>query len=101
LIADYDRIREHIERVVPGFDHYNLRVREPGGFHLPNPARQRMFKTPDGRAAFTVHHLPVHDLQPGQLLMMTIRSHDQFNTTVYGLSDAIGIHDAGGSADEQ
>jgi molybdopterin-dependent oxidoreductase alpha subunit len=93
LIADYDRIREHIARVVPGFEDYNQRVRQPGGFYLPNAVRERVFKTHSGRAEFTVHELPVHDLQPGQLLMMTIRSHDQFNTTVYGLNDRYrGIH---------
>jgi molybdopterin-dependent oxidoreductase alpha subunit len=87
LVADYDLIRDQIERVVPGFDSYNLRVREPGGFHLPNPPRQRVFKTPTGRALFTVHPLPHHDLGPDQYLMMTIRSHDQFNTSIYGLDD--------------
>ncbi|HKZ01685.1 MAG TPA: FdhF/YdeP family oxidoreductase, partial [Pyrinomonadaceae bacterium] len=93
LTNDYDRIREHIARVVPGFEDYNDRVREPGGFHLPNSVRQRIFKTPSGRAAFTVHDLPRHDLKPDQLLMMTIRSHDQFNTSIYGLDDRYrGIH---------
>src|SRR5258705_3610026 len=87
LIADYDLIREHIERVVPGFDDYNLRVRQPGGFHLPSPPRQRIFNSPSGRAVFTVHALPHHDLLPDQYLMMTMRSHDQFNTSIYGLDD--------------
>lgn len=87
LIADYDLIRDHIERVVPGFDNYNARVRQPGGFHLPNPPRARIFNTPGGRALFTVHDLPHHDLGDDQYLMMTIRSHDQFNTTIYGLDD--------------
>ncbi len=87
LVADYDRIRDAIERVVPGFDDYNQRVRRPGGFYLPNSARDRIFKTASGRATFTVHDLPQHDLQPGQLLMMTIRSHDQFNTAIYSLDD--------------
>jgi molybdopterin-dependent oxidoreductase alpha subunit len=87
LIDDYDRIRDHIARVVPGFDNYNIRVRRPGGFYLPNPARERIFKTPSGRAAFTVHELPKHDLAPDQYLMMTIRTHDQFNTSIYGLDD--------------
>jgi anaerobic selenocysteine-containing dehydrogenase len=65
----------------------------PGGFYLPNPARDRVFKTADGKAAFTVHELPSHDLQPDQFLMMTIRSHDQFNTSVYSLNDRYrGIH---------
>jgi len=93
LTADYDLIREHIERVVPGFDDYNVRVRQPGGFHLPSPPRQRIFNTPSGRAVFTVHALPHHDLQPDQYLMMTMRSHDQFNTSIYGLDDRYrGIH---------
>jgi molybdopterin-dependent oxidoreductase alpha subunit len=94
LVADYDRIRERIQRVVPGFDDYNRRVRQPGGFPLPNLARdRRQFTTTTGKANFTVH--PVHPvrLEPGQLLMMSMRSHDQFNTTVYGLSDRYrGIH---------
>src|SRR5262249_4174784 len=87
LIADYDRIRERIERVVPGFTEFNRRVREPGGFHLHNPVKQRIFKTPTGRAAFTVHDLPRHELEPDQFMMMTIRSHDQFNTSIYSLND--------------
>jgi anaerobic selenocysteine-containing dehydrogenase len=87
LVADYDRIREHIEHVVPDFDDYNTRARQPGGFYLPNPVRQREFKTKDGLAHFTVNPLPRIDLLPGQFLMMTMRSHDQFNTTIYGLDD--------------
>ena len=87
LVADYDRIRDRIEKVVPGFDDYNIRVRQPGGFHLPSAPSQRVFKTPSGRAVFTVHGLPKHDLLPDQYLMMTIRSHDQFNTSIYGLDD--------------
>jgi molybdopterin-dependent oxidoreductase alpha subunit len=88
LVADYDRIRARIERVVPGFDDYNRRVREPGGFSLPNLVRDtREFTTTTGKANFTVH--PIHrvPLAPGQLLMMSMRSHDQFNTTIYGLDD--------------
>jgi molybdopterin-dependent oxidoreductase alpha subunit len=87
LLANYDRIRDHIEQVVPGFDDYNRRARQPGGFYLPNPIRKLEFKTDDGRAHFTVHEMPRHDLKPGQFLMMTMRSHDQFNTTIYGLDD--------------
>lgn len=87
LSADYDLIREHIERVVPGFDDYNTRVRQPGGFYLPSAPRERVFNTPSGRAIFTVHPLPRHELAPDQYLMMTIRSHDQFNTSIYGLDD--------------
>lgn len=87
LTADYDRIRDHIARVIPGFEDYNRRVREPGGFYLPNLARDGEFKTSTNRANFTVHELPRHELAPGQFMMMTIRSHDQFNTTIYGLDD--------------
>ena len=87
LAVDYDKIRDAIERVVPGFDDYNVRVREPGGFYLPNPARNRVFNTMTGKAQFTVHELPKHDLGPDQFLMMTIRSHDQFNTSVYTEND--------------
>ena len=87
LASNYDKIRDAIEKVVPGFDDYNRRVREPGGFHLPNAARKGVFNTPTGKAQFTVHQLPAHNLGPDQLLMMTIRSHDQFNTSVYTLND--------------
>ena len=87
LAGDYDRIRDLIERVIPGFDDYNGRVREGKGFYLPNYAREGEFKTATNRAHFTVHPLPRHDLAPGQFLMMTMRSHDQFNTTIYGLDD--------------
>jgi molybdopterin-dependent oxidoreductase alpha subunit len=93
LIENYDRIRELIERVIPGFDHYNQRVRNPGGFYLPNPPRQGRFPTKSGKANFTVHPLPENRLEAGQLVMATIRSHDQFNTTIYGLDDRYrGIH---------
>jgi molybdopterin-dependent oxidoreductase alpha subunit len=86
--ANYDTIRNHIERVIPGFDDYNRRVREPGGFYLPNPPRdKREFPTATGKANFFVHPIPRWDLEPDQLLMMTIRSHDQFNTTIYGQDD--------------
>ena len=85
--GDYDKIRDAIEYVVPGFDDYNRRVREPGGFYLPNAARDRVFKTASGKARFTVHELPQHQLDADQFLMMTIRSHDQFNTSVYTLND--------------
>jgi molybdopterin-dependent oxidoreductase alpha subunit len=87
LIANYDRIRDHIEHVIPDFESYNERARQPGGFYLPNPIRQLEFKTKDGKAHFTVHPLPQINLKPGEFLMMTMRSHDQFNTTIYGLDD--------------
>ncbi len=87
LIGDYDRIRDWISRIYPGFEDYNERVRRAGGFYLPSAARARVFQTSTGKARFTVHDLPKHNLQPGQFLMMTVRSHDQFNTTIYGLDD--------------
>ena len=87
LVADYDRIRTHIEHVVPGFSQYNARVREPGGFYLPNGPREGSFTTPSNLAAFKVHPIPVRRLAPGQLLLTTLRSHDQFNTTIYGEDD--------------
>jgi len=87
LMDDYDRVREHIEHVVPGFSQYNKRVREPGGFYLPNGPREGRFPTPSGKAQFTVTPLPKHDLGDGRLLLTTVRSHDQFNTTIYGEND--------------
>ena len=87
FVANYDHIRTAIERTIPGFENYNARVRQPGGFYLPNGPREGRFPTPSGKAQFTVHHIPSHELQDGELVMMTIRSHDQFNTTIYGLDD--------------
>ena len=87
LASNYDGIRDHISRVVPGFADFNPAIRNPNGFYLPNPARERRFPTPSGRAHFTIHAIPRHDLAPGQFLMMTIRSHDQFNTTIYAQDD--------------
>ncbi len=87
LAGDYDRIRDCIERVVPGFTDFNRRIRS-GPFYLPNgPRDSRTFATPSKRAVFTRHEIPRDDLEPGQLVMMTIRTHDQFNTTIYGLDD--------------
>ena len=87
LADDYDRIREHIARVVPDCEGYVEKVRAAAGFRLPNRARERDWETASGKAVFFVHDLPDHRLGTGQLLMMTIRSHDQYNTTVYGLAD--------------
>jgi molybdopterin-dependent oxidoreductase alpha subunit len=87
LAEDYDRIRDLISRVVPGTESYNERVRKPGGFYLPNGPREGTFTTASGKARFTVHALPRHHLRKGELLMMTVRSHDQYNTTIYGLAD--------------
>ena len=87
MVNDYDNVREAIEAVIPGFDDYNLRVREPGGFSLPNCAREGWFDTPDGKAQFTINPLPDNAPAEGHFVLMTIRSHDQFNTTIYGLDD--------------
>ncbi|GLW64256.1 formate dehydrogenase [Actinomadura rubrobrunea] len=85
---DYDVIRDHVSRVVPGFEDFNARIRRPGGFTLPHPPRDsRRFPTPSGRAVFTVNELEVLRVPEGRLLLQTIRSHDQYNTTVYGLDD--------------
>ncbi|MCC3765033.1 FdhF/YdeP family oxidoreductase [Glycomyces sp. TRM65418] len=93
--ADYDRIRERIERVVPGFADYNARTRVPGGFALPHAPRDaRVFPTATGKANFTVNPVTSPEAGPGRLLLQTLRSHDQFNTTVYGLDDRYrGIHE--------
>ncbi len=95
LEADYDRIRDHIARVVPGFDDMNAKVANPGGFELPHaPRDERRFPTATGKANFTVNHLDVLRVPPGRLILQTIRSHDQYNTTIYGLDDRYrGIHD--------
>jgi molybdopterin-dependent oxidoreductase alpha subunit len=87
LAQDYDSIRDLIEQSIAGFERYNERVREPGGFELPNGPRERRFLTASGKAEFTVQALPELALEPGQLLLTTIRSHDQFNTTIYGFDD--------------
>jgi len=94
LADDYDLIRERIARVVPGFEDFNGRVRRPGGFVLPHPPRDsREFPTPSGRAQFTVNMLDMLEVPDGHLLMQTVRSHDQYNTTIYGLEDRYrGIH---------
>lgn len=115
LAEDYNRIRDHIAKVIPGFDDFNARVRHPGGFHLHHPARDRVFTTPLGKARFFAHALveerpvPAEPALPsaprtpaagargadeGPLLqLMTIRSHDQYNTTVYSRNDRYrGVH---------
>src|ERR1019366_10623883 len=66
LIDNYDGIREHIEHVVPGLPQYNVRVRQPGGFYLPNAPYQGTFNTPSKRAKFSVHAIPEHVLADGQ-----------------------------------
>jgi molybdopterin-dependent oxidoreductase alpha subunit len=95
LAEDYDRIRDLIERVVPGFENYNDRVSQPGGFYLPNPAKRRVWDTPEGKAVFACGPIGIFEAGAGRLVLQTIRSHDQFNTTVYGPDDRYrGISDA-------
>jgi len=87
MISNYDHVRDAIEKVIPGFEQYNERVREPSGFYLPNGAREGKFNTPSGKAQFTVNKVPERQIAPEEYIMMTIRSHDQYNTTIYGLND--------------
>jgi len=93
LGADYDGIRELIADVIPGFTDMNARVRTEHGFTLRNTARERDWTAIGGRARLMVSHAPDLSLPPGRLRMMTIRSHDQYNTTIYGLDDRYrGVH---------
>lgn len=86
-LSHYDHIREDIERTIPGFENYNGRIRRPGGFYLPNCNRDGNFDTATQKARFTVTQHTTAKLADDELMMMTIRSHDQFNTTIYGLDD--------------
>ncbi|RYU92502.1 FdhF/YdeP family oxidoreductase [Mucilaginibacter terrigena] len=91
----YDAIRDVIGQVVPGFENYNQRVRLPGGFYLPNGPREGKFETEKfkDKAPFSITELPAHEMADDEYMMTTIRSHDQFNTTIYGLQDRYrGIH---------
>ncbi len=87
LLQHYDHIRDAIERTIIGFENYNQRVRMPGGFYLPNGPREGNFKTDIKKARFTINRYAPFSLKEDEYLMMTIRSHDQFNTTIYGLDD--------------
>lgn len=85
---DYATIRDRISRVVPGFEDFNARVAHPGGFTLPHgPRDSRRFPTATGRANFTAAPVEFPELPEGRLLLQTLRSHDQYNTTIYGLDD--------------
>ncbi len=94
LQGDYRLIRQHIEAVIAGFDDYEAKLDLPGGFVLPHPPRDsREFPTPNGRAQLRVHELTYPALPAGRVLLQTLRSHDQYNTTIYGDSDRYrGIH---------
>jgi molybdopterin-dependent oxidoreductase alpha subunit len=94
-VADYSRIRDLIADTIPGFKDFNKKLLHPGGFHLGNNAAQRIWKTASGKAQFTSSELPAHlvsegvrnlDVKP-ELILQTMRSHDQYNTTLYGLDD--------------
>ena len=87
LIGDYSHIRDLIEKTIEGFDNYNDRVLNEEGFFLPNAPREGKFTTDNGMAKFTINTPTQHQLKKNEYLMMTIRSHDQFNTTIYGLND--------------
>ncbi|MEU0911578.1 FdhF/YdeP family oxidoreductase [Streptomyces althioticus] len=85
---DYATVRDRIARVVPGFEDFNARVAHPGGFALPHaPRDERRFPTATGKANFTVAPVEYPHLPEGRLLLQTLRSHDQYNTTIYGLDD--------------
>lgn len=93
--ANYDLIRDDIAAVIPGFADFNTRINAPGGFYLGNSARERNWNTPDKRALIHTHDLPAHILHDKArkymsdktLVLQTLRSHDQYNTTIYGLND--------------
>lgn len=91
---DYATIRASISRVVPGFEDFEAKIDVPGGFVLPHrPRDERGFTTPSGRAEFTVNELEYPRVPAGRLLLQTLRSHDQYNTTIYGRDDRYrGIH---------
>lgn len=87
MAEDYGRIRDLIEKVVPGFSDFNERVQRDGGFYLPNSAKNRVWDTPGGKAVFSLAMMDVFESPAGHLILQTLRSHDQFNTTIYGLDD--------------
>jgi len=92
LAADYDRIRDLIEQAIPGFDDFNARIGE--GFTLPHPPRDELkFNTKTGKARMSVNELAVLEVPQGAIILQTLRSHDQYNTTIYALNDRYrGIH---------
>jgi len=90
LVADYDRIREGIEAVFPDFADFNNRIRAPGGFRLSLPPTERVWATASGKAEFIPFQGVIEDPNTGGsdvLKLTTLRSHDQYNTTIYGLDD--------------
>jgi molybdopterin-dependent oxidoreductase alpha subunit len=90
--ADYRRLRDKISRIVPGFENFNQRL-DDGGFYAPVPPKQREFRTASGKAEFAICQIQPLKVEPGQLVLTSIRTHDQFNTTIYGNDDRYrGIH---------
>jgi molybdopterin-dependent oxidoreductase alpha subunit len=87
FVADYSLIRDAISKVIPGFENFNERLAKEKFFYLPNAAKHRVFKTSSGKAKLSVCPIPKHDLKSDEFLLTTIRSHDQFNSTIYGLND--------------
>jgi molybdopterin-dependent oxidoreductase alpha subunit len=92
--VDHDAVRDRIAAVVPGFEDLNRRVRDPGGFTLPHgPRDERRFDTETGTARFTVNQVDRLEVPDGHLVLQTLRSHDQYNTTIYGMDDRYrGVH---------
>jgi molybdopterin-dependent oxidoreductase alpha subunit len=87
LVEDYDLIRDRIAAVLPDFEDYNTRIRKPGGFRLPLPPTQRIWKTASGKAEFLLRKAEPVGVSQSALRLTTIRSHDQYNTTIYGFDD--------------
>lgn len=85
--TDHDTLRNTIEKVIPGFDNFNERLKTPGGFDLGSPVKERVWNTAEKKAPFITAEIPDLSLPGGQLKLMTLRSHDQYNTTVYGMND--------------
>ncbi|MGP3967348.1 FdhF/YdeP family oxidoreductase [Streptomyces sp. 6N223] len=86
-VEDYDRVRDVMARALEGFTDFNARARRRGGFRLHQPARERIFLTPSGRAEFSTAAMPDVSVPDGMLLLGTVRSHDQWNTTIYSDDD--------------
>lgn len=87
LVSDYSKIREKIEAVLPSFAKYNEKIQNPGGFELYNSAKHRQWQTDTKKANFMINKAPIIAFEKGHLSLMTLRSHDQFNTTVYSTND--------------
>ncbi|TXB66073.1 FdhF/YdeP family oxidoreductase [Vicingus serpentipes] len=87
MVDDYSEVRDHIAATIAGFDNFNEKVKNPAGFYLPNGARNRKFTTENGKAKFTINPIPKRKVADGNFIMMTIRTHDQYNTTIYGMND--------------